>query len=158
MSRVMRKPAFCICENTGADQLLSFCYIDSTVPLNLKFQALCVKPGWKTWIQFSHDVAHFHIVVGVQVLPTLVGGEPPSPRSPDLGILSDEDERHRKVKDKKRQHSKKHHDKDKENRPLDPQGGWKVKETTQWQYPDEWRIADVCELQLLDDFINLKVP
>ena len=91
------------------------------------------------------------------MLPTVVG-RPPSPKSPDTGILSDEDDRHRKVKDKKRQHSKKHHDKDKENRPLEPQGGWKVKETTQWQYPDDWRIADVCELQLLDDFINLKVP
>ena len=94
--------------------------------------------------------------MGVQVLPSLVG-EPLSPRSPDGGVLSDEDERHRKLKDKKRQHSKKHHDKDKENRPLDPQVGWKVKETTQWQYPDEWRITDVVELQLLDDFINLKV-
>ena len=38
MSRIMRKPAFCICENKGtdqlcdnrtADQLLCFCYIDS---------------------------------------------------------------------------------------------------------------------------------
>ena len=40
LSRVMRKPAFCICENKGADQLhgdpaadklLSFRYIDSTI-------------------------------------------------------------------------------------------------------------------------------
>ena len=28
MSRVVRKPAFCICENKGAD-----CYTDSTIPL-----------------------------------------------------------------------------------------------------------------------------
>ena len=42
MSRVMRKPAFCICENKDADQLrgnreadqrLFFRYIDSTIPL-----------------------------------------------------------------------------------------------------------------------------
>ena len=42
MSRVMRKPGFCICENKGADQLsgncaanqhLCFRYIDSTIPL-----------------------------------------------------------------------------------------------------------------------------
>ena len=41
----MRKPAFCICENKGADQLrgnrvvdkhLSFCYIDTTIPLTPK--------------------------------------------------------------------------------------------------------------------------
>ena len=42
LSRVVRKPAFCICENKGADQLrgnreadqrLCFRYIDSTIPL-----------------------------------------------------------------------------------------------------------------------------
>ena len=42
MSRVVRKPAFCKCENKDADQLrgnreadqrLCFCYIDSTIPL-----------------------------------------------------------------------------------------------------------------------------
>ena len=42
MSRVMRKPDFCICENKDADQLrgnreadqrLCFCYTDSTIPL-----------------------------------------------------------------------------------------------------------------------------
>ena len=94
--------------------------------------------------------------MGVQVLPSLVG-EPLSPRSPDAGVLSDDEERHRKLKDKKRQHSKKHHDKDMENRPLDLQVGWKVKKTKEWQYPDDWRITDSVELQLLDDFINLKV-
>ena len=64
----MRKPAFCICENKGADQLrgnhegdqrLCFRYTDSTIPLllNPKFQAsshllwsyspVCVGPGRK---------------------------------------------------------------------------------------------------------------
>ena len=42
LSRVMRKPAFCICENKDADQLrgnrkadqrLCFRYLDSTIPL-----------------------------------------------------------------------------------------------------------------------------
>ena len=42
LSRVMRKPAFCICDNKDADQLrgnreadqrLCFRYIDSTIPL-----------------------------------------------------------------------------------------------------------------------------
>ena len=42
MSHAVRKPAFCICENKGADQLgddreadqpLCFRYIDSTIPL-----------------------------------------------------------------------------------------------------------------------------
>ena len=42
LSRVMRKPTFCICENKDADQLrgnreadqrLCFRYIDSTIPL-----------------------------------------------------------------------------------------------------------------------------
>ena len=54
----MRKPAFCICENKGADQLrgnreadqrLCFRYIDSTIPqfLNTKVQASShlVQPG-----------------------------------------------------------------------------------------------------------------
>ena len=50
LSRVMRKPTFCICENKDADQLrgnheadqrLCFRYIDSTIPLlsKTKFQA-----------------------------------------------------------------------------------------------------------------------
>ena len=47
MSRVVRKPAFCICENKDADQLrgyreadqrLCFCYIDSTIPLLPKYK------------------------------------------------------------------------------------------------------------------------
>ena len=45
ISLVMRKPAFCICENKDADQLrgnpeadqrLCFCYTDSTITLLLK--------------------------------------------------------------------------------------------------------------------------
>ena len=69
MSRVMRKPDFCICENKDADQLrcnseadqrLCFRYIDSAIPLfhiDTKFQAsshlvwlyslVCVEPDWK---------------------------------------------------------------------------------------------------------------
>ena len=47
LSRVMRKPDFCICENKGADQLRSNCaadqhlcfrYVDSTIPLLSKSQ------------------------------------------------------------------------------------------------------------------------
>ena len=47
MSRVMRKPAFCICENKDADQLrgnreadqrLCFRYMDSTIPLLPKYE------------------------------------------------------------------------------------------------------------------------
>ena len=47
----MRKPAFCICENKGADQLhgncaadqgLCFRYIDSTIPLLTKSEILNV--------------------------------------------------------------------------------------------------------------------
>ena len=47
LSLVMRKPAFCICENKDADQLHSNCeadqrlcfrYIDSTIPLLPKYE------------------------------------------------------------------------------------------------------------------------
>ena len=68
MSRVMRKPAFCIFENKDADQLrgnctadqrLCFCYMDSTIPLFPKSEIsslllssvvvspVCVGPGRK---------------------------------------------------------------------------------------------------------------
>ena len=68
MSHVMRKPAFCICENKGADQLrgnheadqrLCFRYTDSTIPLlpkpeisSLYPSSLDVQPGlsW-TWLE-----------------------------------------------------------------------------------------------------------
>ena len=41
MSLVVRKPAFCICENKDADQLRSYCaadqrYTDSTIPLHFE--------------------------------------------------------------------------------------------------------------------------
>ena len=61
MSRVMRKPTFCICENKDADQLrgnreadqrLCFRYIDSTIPLFSKSEissllqsSVVVQPG-----------------------------------------------------------------------------------------------------------------
>ena len=68
MSLVMRKPAFCICENKNADQLhsdheadkrLSFRYTDSTIPLLPRYEIsvsshlqgldspVCVEPGRK---------------------------------------------------------------------------------------------------------------
>ena len=46
LNHFMRKPAICICENKGADQLrsnckadqhLCFCYMDSTIPLLSRF-------------------------------------------------------------------------------------------------------------------------
>ena len=66
MSRVMRKPAFCICENKDADQLrgnreadqrLCFRYTDSTIPLlpkskisSLQPSCVDVQPGLcRTW-------------------------------------------------------------------------------------------------------------
>ena len=66
MSRVMRKPAFCICENKDADQLrgnreadqrLCFRYTDSTIPLLPKYEisslypsSVAVQPGLcRTW-------------------------------------------------------------------------------------------------------------
>ena len=67
-SRVVRKPAFCICENKDADQLrgnreadqrLCFRYIDSTIPLlskseisSLYSSSVAVQPGLcQTWSQ-----------------------------------------------------------------------------------------------------------
>ena len=53
MGCVMRKPAFCICENKDADQfqgdceadqLLCFRYTDSTIPLFSKSETLGLKP------------------------------------------------------------------------------------------------------------------
>ena len=62
MSLVMRKPAFCICENKDADQLRSNCtadqrlcfrYIDSrpTIPLLPRSEILSLKPSGlcRTW-------------------------------------------------------------------------------------------------------------
>ena len=60
LSLVMRKPAFCICENKDADQLrgnLCFRYTDSTIPLlskseisSLKASSVPAQPGlFQTW-------------------------------------------------------------------------------------------------------------
>ena len=77
----MREPAFCICENKGADQLfdnptadqhLCFRFIDSEIPLLLildpKFQAschilwlyrpVCVRPDPKFQRPVCFDAAH----------------------------------------------------------------------------------------------------
>ena len=43
MSRVMRKPAFYICENKDDDQLRGN-YLDSTIPLLPKFEISSLKP------------------------------------------------------------------------------------------------------------------
>ena len=54
MSRVIRKPTFCICENKDADQLrgnreadqrLCFRYIDSTIPLLSKSEISSLYPS-----------------------------------------------------------------------------------------------------------------
>ena len=54
MSRVMRKPTFCICENKDADQLrgnreadqrLCLRYIDGTIPLLFKSEISSRKPS-----------------------------------------------------------------------------------------------------------------
>ena len=64
MSRIKRKPTFCICKNKDADQLrgnckadqhLCFHYTDSTIPLLSKseshllwlYSLVCVEPGRK---------------------------------------------------------------------------------------------------------------
>ena len=79
MSHLMRKPAFCICENKGADQLhsnhtadqrLCFHYIASTINLlpKSKISSLAIFCGSSAWFmsdqvgypedRFSHDTAH----------------------------------------------------------------------------------------------------
>ena len=54
MSRVVRKTAFCVCENKDADQLrgnreadqrLCFPYMDSAIPLLTKSEILSLKPS-----------------------------------------------------------------------------------------------------------------
>ena len=57
MSLIMRKPAFCICENKDADQRLCFRYTDSTISLLsrsaisiLQLSFVAVQPGLcRTW-------------------------------------------------------------------------------------------------------------
>ena len=80
MSRVVRKPAFCICENKDADyrkadQRLCFRYTDSTIPLLPKSEILSFYPSSVTTARFlsdlvgnpedrfSHDEAHMSIVM-----------------------------------------------------------------------------------------------
>ena len=80
MSRIMRKSAFCICKNKGADQLcgnhaadqrLCFRYIVSMISLlsisiisslqspSLAAQLICVEPYQETpEDRFSHDAAN----------------------------------------------------------------------------------------------------
>ena len=83
MSRVVRKPAFCVCENKDADQLhgnreadqpLCFRYIESTFPLLPKYEIqplaiLCGCTAWFMWDlvgnpedRFSHNEAHMILI------------------------------------------------------------------------------------------------
>ena len=80
----MRKPAYCICENKGADQLRSNCaadqrlcfrYITSTIPRPPKYEIstsshllrlhspVCVGPGRKPRRQVIHDAAHIENLI-----------------------------------------------------------------------------------------------
>ena len=93
MSCVMRKPAFCLCENKGADQLLSNCaadqrlcfrFIDSKTLylLNHKFQAssrllwpyspACVGSGRKPKDRFFHDTFHINDCLLIDTIVTIV--------------------------------------------------------------------------------------
>ena len=81
MSRLVRKPTICICENKGADQLRSKCeadqrlcfrYTDSTIPLLPKFQVSshllrlyspdCVGPVRKPHCWFPHETAQIELL------------------------------------------------------------------------------------------------
>ena len=68
MSRIIRKPAFCICENKDADQLrgnreadqrLCFHHTDSAIPLLSKSEISSLKPSSED--RFSHNEAHIKI-------------------------------------------------------------------------------------------------
>ena len=83
----MRIPAFCICENKGADQLrsnfaanqhLCFQYTDSAIPLLSKSDISSLWPSSVVYIaqfvsdlggnpdnRFSHDTAHMIVVTPV---------------------------------------------------------------------------------------------
>ena len=87
MSRVMRKPTLCLCENKDADQLrgnreadqrLCFRYlVQYLFFLNTKFQAsshlqwlyslVCFRPGQNPHCWFSHVAAHIHIMASLLV-------------------------------------------------------------------------------------------
>lgn len=92
---------------------------------------------------------------GVAVLPQLAG-LPLSPKSPvkDENIFSGDEQEDKKPIQKKRRTRK---GQDKENRPVEPQKGWNVAKTSQWQYPEEFVITEAYELQLLDEYIGRKV-
>ena len=45
MSRVMRKPSLCICENKDADQRLCFRYTDITIPLLYESEISSIQPS-----------------------------------------------------------------------------------------------------------------
>ena len=84
MSRVVRKPALCICENKDADQLhgfheadqrLCFRYMDSTISLLPKskiFKPLAIFCGCTAWFvsdlvgnpedRFSHNEAQIYLI------------------------------------------------------------------------------------------------
>ena len=75
MSRDLRKPDFCVCENKGADQLrgnrkadqrLCFRYTNSTIPL-------LPKPGRKSKDRFSDLAAH--IIISIILSPYLIWSE-----------------------------------------------------------------------------------
>ena len=86
MSRVIRKPAFCICENKDADQRLGFRYKDAilvlTIPLLAKYEFLasshllwlyspvCVGPRQKPGRPiFSHrDASYFRLKMNIQLI------------------------------------------------------------------------------------------
>ena len=70
MSRVMRKPTFCICENKDADQLrgnreadqrLCFRYIDSTIPLisgDGQDKPMCFRPNPVHRLMYDNCMYH----------------------------------------------------------------------------------------------------
>ena len=78
MSRVIREPSFCICENKYGDQLcgnreadqcLCFCYLDSTIPSNTipshlqwLYSLVCVRPSQNLQRLFSDFATHIFSV------------------------------------------------------------------------------------------------
>ena len=87
MSRVVRKQAFCICENKDADQLrgnreadqrLCFRYIENTIPLLSMYEisslwqfSVAVQPSLcGTWSGFSDNEAHMETSVYSVTVPS----------------------------------------------------------------------------------------
>ena len=52
----MRKQDFCLCENKGADQCLCFRYMDSTIPLLLKYEFSSIYPSSEDADRFVSDL------------------------------------------------------------------------------------------------------